>query len=101
FVTLTDNYSGITSTMSALKGPLHGGANERVIAMLTEIGEEDNAIPYIQKRFENKEKIMGMGHRVYKTGDPRAKHLKEMSRRLTSLTGQEKWYNMSIKIEEY
>src|SRR5699024_4338845 len=57
--------------------------------------------PYIKKSFENKEKIMGMGHRVYKNGDPRAKHLKEMSRRLTSLTGQEKWYNMSIKIEEY
>ncbi|HLR53316.1 MAG TPA: citrate synthase [Pseudogracilibacillus sp.] len=99
--TLSDIYSGITSAIGALKGPLHGGANERVMAMLTEIGEEDNAIPYIQKRFENKEKIMGMGHRVYKTGDPRAKHLKEMSRRLTSLTGQEKWYNMSIKIEEY
>src|SRR5699024_11625407 len=62
--TLSDIYSGITSAIGALKGPLHGGDNERVMAMLTEIGEEDNAIPYIQKRFENKEKIMGMGHRV-------------------------------------
>src|SRR5699024_12641454 len=69
--------------------------------MVMEIGEENNENPDNQKRFEKKEKIMGMGHLVYKTGEPRAKHLKEMSRSLTSLTGQEKWYNISIKIEEY
>src|SRR5699024_11531653 len=64
-------------------------------------GEEDNAIPYIKDALERKEKIMGMGHRVYRNGDPRAKHLKEMSRELTKLTGQEKWYNMSVEIEDY
>lgn len=99
--TLSDVYSGITSAISALKGPLHGGANEQVMAMLTEIGEVENAIPYVKKKLENKEKIMGMGHRVYRQGDPRAKHLKEMSRQLTKLRGEEKWYEMSVKIEEY
>jgi citrate synthase len=99
--TLSDIYSGMTAAIGALKGPLHGGANEQVMAMLTEIGEEENAIPYIEKKLENKEKIMGMGHRVYREGDPRAKFLKEMSRQLTELTGNSKWYNMSVKIEEY
>ncbi|WP_153464754.1 citrate synthase [Sediminibacillus terrae] len=99
--TLSDVYSGVTSAISALKGPLHGGANERVMKMLTEIGEVDNAIPYIKKMLDNKEKVMGMGHRVYRTGDPRAKHLKKMSRELTELTGQSKWYEMSVKIEDY
>lgn len=99
--TLSDVYSGVTSAIGALKGPLHGGANEQVMAMLTEIGEVENAIPYIEKKLANKELIMGMGHRVYRTGDPRAKHLQEMSKQLTKLTGQEKWYEMSVKIEEY
>ncbi|PAV30401.1 citrate synthase [Virgibacillus profundi] len=99
--TLSDIYSGVTAAIGALKGPLHGGANERVMKMLTEIGEEENAIPYIKEKLENKEKIMGMGHRVYRSGDPRAKFLKEMSRQLTELTGQAKWYNMSVKIEDY
>ena len=99
--TLSDIYSGITAAIGALKGPLHGGANEQVMAMLLEIGEEENAIPYIKKKLENKELIMGMGHRVYKTGDPRAKFLRNMSKELTKLTGQEKWYNMSVAIEDY
>ncbi|WP_153736527.1 citrate synthase [Aquibacillus halophilus] len=99
--TLSDVYSGITAAIGALKGPLHGGANERVMKMLTEIDEVDNAIPYIKEKMANKEKIMGMGHRVYRTGDPRAKHLKKMSKELTELTGQAKWYEMSVKIEEY
>src|SRR5699024_11013616 len=72
--TLSDVYSGLTAATGALKGPLHGGANEQVMAMLSEIGEEENAIPYIEKKLANKEKIMGMGHRVYRKGDPRAKH---------------------------
>ncbi len=99
--TLSDVYSGITSAIAALKGPLHGGANEQVMAMLTEIGEEENAIPYVKEKLAKKEKIMGMGHRVYRKGDPRAKFLKEMSRELTKLRGEEKWYRMSVKIEEF
>lgn len=99
--TLSDIYSGITSAIGALKGPLHGGANEQVIKMLTEdIQTEDNIEPFLNDAFANKRKIMGFGHRVYKNGDPRAKHLREMSKQLTEITGESKWYNMSLKIED-
>lgn len=97
--TLSDVYSGITAAIGALKGPLHGGANEAVMKMLTQIGSLENVEPFIREKLANKEKIMGFGHRVYRNGDPRAKHLKEMSRKLTNLTGQPKWYEMSIRIE--
>ncbi|HDR3325640.1 MULTISPECIES: citrate synthase [Bacillus cereus group] len=98
--TLSDVYSGITAAIGALKGPLHGGANENVMKMLTEIGEAENVESYIHNALQNKVKIMGFGHRVYEQGDPRAKHLREMSKRLCVLLGEEKWYNMSIKIED-
>lgn len=98
--TLSDVYSGVTAAIGALKGPLHGGANEAVMKMLSEIGTLENAESYINKKLDNKEKIMGFGHRVYRNGDPRAKHLKEMSKKLTKLTGQSKYYEMSVKIEE-
>ncbi|WP_339147224.1 MULTISPECIES: citrate synthase [unclassified Sutcliffiella] len=98
--TLSDVYSGVTAAIGALKGPLHGGANEAVMKMLSEIGEVDNAESYIREKLANKEKIMGFGHRVYRQGDPRAKHLREMSEKLTHLTGQPKWYDMSVKVEE-
>ncbi|WP_141525461.1 citrate synthase [Bacillus cereus] len=98
--TLSDVYSGITAAIGALKGPLHGGANENVMKMLTEIGEEENVESYIHNALQNKVKIMGFGHRVYEQGDPRAKHLREMSKRLCVLLGENKWYNMSIKIED-
>lgn len=98
--TLSDIYSGVVSAIGALKGPLHGGANEAVMAMLEEIGSEDNVEAYIKNKLDNKEKIMGFGHRVYKNGDPRAKHLQRMSHELGKITGNLKWYNMSVKIEE-
>ncbi|MBO8177240.1 citrate synthase [Aeribacillus pallidus] len=98
--TLSDVYSGITSAIGALKGPLHGGANEQVMKMLTEIGSIENVEPYIHNKLNNKEKIMGFGHRVYRKGDPRAKHLRKMSEKLTKLTGEPHWYDMSTKIEE-
>ncbi|AXH99446.1 citrate synthase [Sporosarcina sp. PTS2304] len=97
--TLSDMYSGVTAAIGALKGPLHGGANEAVMNMLMEIGDEDKVEPYIREKLANKEKIMGFGHRVYRSGDPRAKHLREMSKKLTALRGEEKWYNMSEQIE--
>ncbi|GEN82229.1 citrate synthase 2 [Sporosarcina luteola] len=97
--TLSDMYSGVTSAIGALKGPLHGGANEQVMKMLMEIGSEENVESYIRQKLDNKEKIMGFGHRVYRNGDPRAKHLRAMSKKLTELRGEEKWYNMSEKIE--
>ena len=98
--TLSDVYSGITSAIGALKGPLHGGANEAVMKMLSEIGSLEKVESYINEKLANKEKIMGFGHRVYRNGDPRAKHLKEMSKKLTTLTGQPEYYEMSVKIEE-
>ncbi|WP_338451392.1 citrate synthase [Niallia oryzisoli] len=98
--TLSDVYSGITAAIGALKGPLHGGANEAVMKMLTEIGTPENVENYIREKLVNKEKIMGFGHRVYRQGDPRAKHLKLMSQKLTKLTGQPEYYEMSIKIED-
>lgn len=97
--TLSDVYSGVTAAIGALKGPLHGGANEAVMKMLSEIETLDNVDPYIREKLANKEKIMGFGHRVYRQGDPRAKHLREMSKRLTELTGEPHWYEMSTQIE--
>ncbi|MCC3375896.1 citrate synthase [Cohnella sp. REN36] len=98
--TLSDIYSGVTSAIGALKGPLHGGANEAVMVMLDEIGTVENVEPYIQNKLGNKEKIMGFGHRVYKNGDPRAKHLQQMSRQLGELKGDMRLYEMSVKIED-
>ncbi|MBP1154609.1 MULTISPECIES: citrate synthase [unclassified Paenibacillus] len=98
--TLSDIYSGVTSAIGALKGPLHGGANEAVMAMLEEIGTADNVTAYITEKLNNKEKVMGFGHRVYKNGDPRAKHLQKMSQELGKITNNMNWYDMSIQIEE-
>lgn len=98
--TLSDMYSAIVSAIGTLKGPLHGGANEGVIKNLLEIGSVDNVEAWTQDALENKKKIMGFGHRVYRTEDPRATHLREMSRQLGERTGEKKWYEMSRKMEE-
>ncbi len=96
--TLTDFYSAITSAIGTLKGPLHGGANEGVIHMLEEIGSEDAVEAYIEAKLARKEKIMGIGHRVYKVLDPRAPHLRKMAAELTKQLGEPKWINMSEQI---
>lgn len=98
--TLSDVYSGITAAIGALKGPLHGGANEQVMKMLSEVGSIENVESYVQNKLDNKEKIMGFGHRVYRKGDPRAKHLRVMSEKLTKLTGKPELYEMSVKIHD-
>ncbi|CDN45093.1 Citrate synthase 2, partial [Paenibacillus sp. P22] len=98
--TLSDIYSGVVSAIGALKGPLHGGANEAVMVMLEEIGSPDNVESVINEKLANKEKIMGFGHRVYKNGDPRAKHLQKMSQELGKLKGNMDLYNMSVHIED-
>jgi len=90
----------VTSAIGALKGPLHGGANEAVMKMLEEIGSLESVEPYIRKKLDNREKIMGFGHRVYKNGDPRAKHLMQMSLELGTMKKDTKLYDMSVKIEE-
>lgn len=96
--TLSDIYSAITSAIGTLKGPLHGGANEGVIQMLEEIGSEDKVDAYIEEALAQKKKIMGIGHRVYKTLDPRAPHLQKMAVKLSQKLGDPKWINMSERI---
>lgn len=98
--TLSDMYSGITAAVGTLKGALHGGANEGVIKMLKEIGDEENVLPYINEKLARKEKIMGIGHRVYKTLDPRAPHLRRMAIKLTEELGEPKWILMSERIAQ-
>ncbi|MEM8955232.1 MAG: citrate/2-methylcitrate synthase [Verrucomicrobiota bacterium] len=98
--TLSDLYSSITSAIGTLKGPLHGGANEGVIDMLHEIGEEDKVDDYVAGKLERKEKIMGIGHRIYKVLDPRAPHLRRMAIKLTDELGEPKWIKMSERIAE-
>jgi citrate synthase len=98
--TLSDMHSAITSAIGTLKGPLHGGANEAVIKMLLDIGSLDRVDDDIRARLARKEKIMGFGHRVYHTEDPRATHLREMSKALAESSGETKWYDMSRRIEK-
>lgn len=97
--TLSDMYSGVISAIGALKGPLHGGANEAVMMMLEEIGDEERVDDYILSKLNSKEKIMGFGHRVYKNGDPRAKHLQKISRELGEVYSNLNLYEMSARIE--
>ncbi len=99
--TLAGMYAAITSAIGALSGPLHGGANEQVMRMLLRIGDVSNTETYLQGALERKERIMGFGHRVYKTEDPRATHLRKMSEQLGRRTGETRWYEMSRITEAY
>jgi citrate synthase len=98
--TLSDIYSAVTSAIGTLKGPLHGGANEGVIQMLEEIGSEDRVDAYVEEQLAQKKKIMGIGHRVYKTLDPRAPHLQRMAVKLSEQLGEPKWIKMSERIAQ-
>lgn len=98
--TLSDMYSAAVGAIGALKGPLHGGANEQVMRMLLEINDAARAEAWIREALASRKKIMGFGHRVYKTEDPRATHLRRMSEQLGRETGETKWYEMSRTIEE-
>lgn len=98
--TLSDVHSAVTSAIGALKGPLHGGANIEVMRMLIEIGEVSKVETYLKNAFASKKKISGFGHRVYHTEDPRATHLRQMSRDLCESSGNGKWFEMSRLIEE-
>lgn len=96
--TLSDIYSAITTAIGTLKGPLHGGANEGVIKMLQEIETPAKVDAYVENALANKQKIMGIGHRVYRTLDPRAPHLRVMAQKLSSKIGEPKWIEMSDRI---
>ena len=97
--TLSDIYDAITSAIGALSGPLHGGANEQVMRMLLQVGSEEAADQWIRDALGRRARIMGFGHRVYKTDDPRAVVLKEMSRELGERTGQPQWFRISDRIQ--
>src|ERR1035437_7493454 len=100
--TLTDIHSAIVAAIGTLKGPLHGGANADVMRLLLEIGQNappEKAEEVVRAKLARKEKIPGFGHRVYHTEDPRATHLRQMSRDLGQRAGQPIWYDMSQRIE--
>ena len=100
--TLTDIYSAVVAAIGTLKGPLHGGANAEVMKMLLDLGQDasgDRIDEFVRGKFARKEKISGFGHRVYKTEDPRATHLRQMSRDLGKRAGNTGWYDISQRIE--
>jgi citrate synthase len=101
--TLTDIHSTIVGAIGALKGPLHGGANAEVMKMLLDLGQDagpERAEQYIRAKLAKKEKISGFGHRVYRTEDPRATHLRQFSKSLGEKAGQPQWFAMSQRIEQ-
>jgi citrate synthase len=97
--TMADLHATMTSAIGTLKGPLHGGANHDVMMMLLAIGERQRAAGHVRLELQQKKKIPGFGHRVYRTLDPRAAHLRELSRRLGEATGETKWFEISQVIE--
>ena len=98
--TLSDMHSAVVGAIGALKGPLHGGANAAVMEMLEEIGDVDKAEEWVRDALEQKKRVMGFGHRVYKVYDPRATVLKKFSKELGERAGEPKWYDMSEKVEK-
>ena len=98
--TLTDPYAVVASAVGTLAGPLHGGASEEVIWMLEEIGSVENVRPWLEKRLQNKEKIMGFGHRVYKVKDPRATTLQHLAEKLFEKYGRDDYYDIAVELEQ-
>ena len=98
--TLATIYASVVAAIGALSGPLHGGANTNVMKTLLEIGEVDNVESFVKRALAEKRKMMGFGHAVYKTEDPRATHLRQFSKEMGERSGNTKWYDMSRKVEE-
>jgi citrate synthase len=98
--TLSDIHSSTTAAIATLKGPLHGGANEAVMKTLLQIGSIDKVEEVVKAKLASKEKIMGFGHRVYKTEDPRATHLRKLSKQIGEMVGDTRWYEMSKAMED-
>jgi citrate synthase len=98
--TLADMYGAVTAAIAALSGPLHGGANTNVMKMLLQIGTIEQAEEYVKNALAQKQKIMGIGHAVYKTEDPRATHLRQFSKEMGERAGETKWFEISRRIEE-
>ncbi len=98
--TLTDPYAVIASAVGTLAGPLHGGASEEVILMLEEIGSVENVRPFVESALENRSKIMGFGHRVYKVKDPRAIILQQLAEQLFEKFGRDDYYDIAVELEK-
>ncbi len=98
--TLADMYGAVTAAIAALSGPLHGGANTNVMKMLLQIGSADKAEEWLKDALAQKKKIMGFGHRVYRTEDPRATHLRQFSKEMGEAHGDTHWFEISRKLEE-
>ncbi|MFQ5543640.1 MAG: citrate synthase [Nitrospiria bacterium] len=98
--TLSNPYTVVSSAIGTLMGPLHGGANERVLTMLSKIGPLENIRPYIEKKIHSKEKIMGFGHREYKVKDPRAKILQQLAKELFKHLGKSPLYEIAVEVEK-
>ena len=98
--TLADPYTVVASSIGALKGPLHGGANEEVVTMLKDIGTPADARAAVEAKLEGKEKLMGFGHRVYKVKDPRATVLQELCMRLFNVCGTSPLYEVAVAVEQ-
>ncbi len=98
--TMAHMYAGVTAGVGALSGSLHGGANARVMKMLMELESEKDIAQWVRREIDQGRQIMGMGHAVYKTVDPRAAILREMSRRLGEKLSQKKWYDLSVQVEQ-
>jgi len=96
---MADMYAAVTSGLGALKGPLHGGANQETMKMLHEIGSPDRAESWVMERLARKEKIMGFGHRIYKKGDSRVPMMRELARQLGQRFGQEQWVPLCERLE--
>jgi citrate synthase len=97
--TLADMYSAVTAALGALSGPLHGGANTAIMKILLEIDNIDRVEDYVKDALSKKKKIMGFGHAVYKTEDPRATHLRRFSKEMGERKGDTKWYDITAKLE--
>jgi len=98
--TLADMYSAVTAALGALSGPLHGGANTAIMKIILEIDSVDRVESYVKDALAKKKKIMGFGHAVYKTEDPRATHLRRFSKEMGQRKGNSKWYDITAKLEE-
>jgi citrate synthase len=99
--TQVDLYSAIQAGMAALKGPLHGGAIDEAMRLFMEIGSVEQARPYVDQALAARRRIPGFGHRVYRTADPRAVHLKRMAKEISDQVGDRRWYDIAVTIEDY
>jgi citrate synthase len=98
--TLSDYYSAVVAGVSAIKGPLHGGAVDEAMRLFRDIGSPDNVSPYLERALGEKRKLPGFGHRVYRTRDPRAYHLERIARQLGEQAGEPIWFEIATRVEQ-